>query len=210
MKKQLPTIITALLLTCGCTHHSPLPALHPPLPMSGDLLFYRNTDGSDMGDAISESTGRYVHVAMVERDSTGTLWIIDASPEDGVQRRQMECSDTSCQVDTYRLNMPFDTAGTLARARGFVGLPYDDAFLPDNGALYCSELIYESFLDSNGNHLFEAKPMNWRDGDGRMPEYWERHFGKLRMAVPEGVPGTNPTDLSHSPLLKQLLQPHNK
>jgi hypothetical protein len=98
----------------------------------------------------------------------------------------------------------------LTRARSYIGQPYDKAFLPDNGALYCSELIYECFLEDysyesgTDRHLFKASPMNWRDANGNLPKYWMKHFKKLKMAVPEGVMGTNPTDLSRSPLLRRL------
>lgn len=171
---------------------------------SGDLLFYRNSGWSDMADAISESTGKYVHVALVEVDSADRLWVIEASTENGVQRRQPRSYELSDLSEIYRLTVPFDTTAVLARAKSFVGQPYDNAFLPDNGALYCSELIYESFLDSAGIHLFEAKPMNWRNKKGKLPRYWKKHFKKLGIPVPEGVMGTNPTDLSESPILKQL------
>ena len=52
--------------------------------------------------------------------------------------------------------------------------------------------------------LFPSKPMNWRDAEGNLPKYWVQHFKKLGVPVPEGVPGTNPTDLSRSPILKKL------
>ena len=52
--------------------------------------------------------------------------------------------------------------------------------------------------------LFPSKPMNWLDAKGNMPKYWVQHFKKLGVPVPEGVPGTNPTDLSRSPILKKL------
>ena len=46
--------------------------------------------------------------------------------------------------------------------------------------------------------------MNWRDKEGRLPKYWKKHFKKLKMAVPEGVMGTNPTDMAKSPILHKL------
>ena len=101
--------------------------------------------------------------------------------------------------DIFRLTVPYDTATVIARAKGLVGKPYDNAFLPDNDAYYCSELIEVAF-----GGIFPSKPMNWRDADGNLPEYWQKHFEKLGMPVPEGVPGTNPTDLSRSPLLRRL------
>lgn len=171
--------------------------------LPGDLLFFRDAEG--MGAAVKESTGQYTHVAIVE--SVGdTVWIIDATPQNGVSRRPYLRSFKDIP-DVHRLEDRSDVDSALIRARSFIGMPYDNAFLPDNRAFYCSELIYECFLndDSQENrHLFEAKPMNWRNADGELPKYWVKHFKKLKMAVPEGVMGTNPTDLSRSPLLRKL------
>jgi len=172
----------------------------------GDLLFFRDTEG--MGGAVKESTGQYTHVAIVE--SVGdTVWIIDATPQNGVSRRPYlrQNEDKQSLPDIYRLQDNSYVDSALIRARSFIGLPYDNAFLPDNGAFYCSELVYECFLsdDSQDNrHLFETKPMNWRNADGKLPKYWKEHFKKLKMPVPEKVMGTNPTELSHSPLLRKL------
>lgn len=171
---------------------------------SGDLLFL-NENLSDMEQAIAASTGKYTHVALVECDSADEVWVIEASPKEGVQRisysqfekdNNISSSKGICAI--YRLTVPFDTAMVIARAKSLVGKPYDNAFLPDNDAYYCSELIEVAF-----GGLFPSKPMNWRDADGNLPEYWKKHFEKLGVPVPEGVPGTNPTDLSRSPLLKK-------
>ena len=169
-----------------------------------DLLFFRDTQG--MGAAVQESTGEYTHVAIVE--SVGdTVWIIDATPRLGVSRRPFTIKTYEIGFpDIYRITVPLDRTATLERARSFLGQPYDQSFLPDNGAVYCSELVYECYLDDTDHlrHLFEAKPMNWRNANGELPKYWKKHFKKLRMPVPEGVPGTNPTDLARSPLLHKL------
>ena len=174
-------------------------------PQSGDLLFMTKNI-SDMENAIAASTGEYTHVALVERDSAGDVWIIEASPMKGVQRisysqfgREHLRESLSGSFDIYRLTVPFDTATVIARAKSLVGKPYDDAFLPDNNAYYCSELVQVAFGD-----LFESKPMNWRNADGNLPEYWVKHFKELNMPVPEGITGTNPTDMIRSPLLKKL------
>lgn len=187
------TILLFILLLGGClyaqrTHLQP-----------GDLLFY--SDAGGMGDAIKESTGCYTHVALVV-EVGDTAWIIDATQRYGVSRRHFQRQPESSMKpypDVYRLAVPFDTAAVIARATALIGKPYDDAFLPDNDAYYCSELIQAAF----GN-LFPSKPMNWRDTNGKLPKYWKKHFKKLKMKVPEGVPGTNPTDMSRSPLLRKL------
>lgn len=171
----------------------------------GDLLFYRDTTG--MGAAVRESTGEYTHVALVE--SVGdTVWIIDATQRYGVSRHPLlrGLGDERPFPDIYTLDdrVSVNIDSVILRARSFLGQPYDNAFLSNNGKLYCSELIYECFRFSNGKRIFEAKPMNWRDKEGNLPEYWKKHFEKLGVPVPEGVPGTNPTDMSHSKLLRKL------
>ena len=169
----------------------------------GDLLFCPQQK-SDMEKAIGSSTGEYTHVAIVEVDSTSRVWIIEASGGKGVRR--IPYSEWNHRnISVYRLNVPFDTAAVIARAKSFIGQPYDNSFLPDNGKMYCSELVYEAFLDADGKHLFNSQPMNFRDKSGKMPKYWKKHFRKLGIAIPEGVEGTNPTDLSKSPLLTRVL-----
>ena len=199
-KKNTLLAMCIVALCCACTSVQQQETIPQSLAMlrSGDLLFVSDLEG--MGSAVQQSTGNYTHVAMVERDGD-SLYIIDATPSLGVARRQPGA--LGC-FDIYRLDVPFDTAAVLARAHALLGRSYDDAFLPGNDAYYCSELIYECFLDSAGQHLFEAKPMNWRDAKGRLPRYWRKHFKRLGMSVPEGVDGTNPTDMSRSPLLRQI------
>lgn len=169
----------------------------------GDLLFFRDTTG--MGSAVRESTGEYTHVALVE-SVDDTVWIIDATQKHGVSRRPLSMSEgEGRRADVFRMDgVCCRIDSVLMRARSFIGQPYDNAFMPDNGAMYCSELVYECYLMCDGQHLFEAKPMNWRDKEGNLPQYWQEHFKKLGMPVPEGVPGTNPTDLSRSPQLRRV------
>ncbi len=172
----------------------------------GDLLFF--SEEGAMGNAIKASTGQDTHVAMVESlGQRDTVWIIDATQKHGVSRRPY-IFRLNNHPDVYRPKpgSPFYADDAIRRARTFIGQPYDNAFLPDNGALYCSELIYECYrhISDDETHLFKAKPMNWRDKDGRLPKYWKKHFKKLKMEVPEGVSGTNPTDMSKSPLLHKV------
>jgi len=164
---------------------------------SGDLLFVSDTSG--MGQAVKASTGNYTHVALVERVGD-SLFLIDATQKHGVARRPLEKTFANrMPVKIYRLTVPFDTATVITRAKALIGKPYDNAFLPGNDAYYCSELIQVVF-----DSLFKSKPMNWRDKDGNLPEYWIKHFEEIGIPIPEGVPGTNPTDLSRLPLLRKL------
>ncbi|MHC4310303.1 MAG: YiiX/YebB-like N1pC/P60 family cysteine hydrolase, partial [Planctomycetota bacterium] len=83
------------------------------------------------------------------------------------------------------------------------GKPYDKVFAIDNGAYYCSELIYEIFLRANANKpVFKLQPMTYKDPDtGQMLTVWEDYFSKLGVSIPEGKPGINPGGISRSRFL---------
>jgi hypothetical protein len=70
--------------------------------------------------------------------------------------------------------------------------------------MYCSELVYESYLNDKGQHLFDASPMSFRDSEGNLPQFWIDLYGRLGEEVPEGVDGTNPTEMSQSPILIEV------
>jgi len=89
-----------------------------------------------------------------------------------------------------------DHRQTVANARHYLGRPYDDLYLPDNDAIYCSELVQFSFVDKAGTLLFSPIPMSFHDSTGRITEYWTQFYAQRGMAVPEGQPGTNPAELS--------------
>lgn len=162
---------------------------------SGDLLFVADTAG--MGAAIAAATGTFTHVAIVERAEDG-LFVIEALPRLGVVRRSLNVFLNDNQIDTVVARRPhfyFDAAEVVSRAKSFLGQRYDNFFAPDNGMIYCSELVYECFIGDDGQHLFTARPMNFLAPDGTLPPYWQAHFQKLGCPVPQGELGTNPSDL---------------
>lgn len=100
-----------------------------------------------------------------------------------------------------------DTAGVseaVRRARSHLGLPYDYSFRPDNGKFYCSELVWECYRTSDGSPIFTARPMNFRAEDGTLPQFWTELFARRSESVPEGVPGTNPNDMSQERTLREV------
>lgn len=84
-----------------------------------------------------------------------------------------------------------------------IGVPYDDAYLYNNGSYYCSELIYDAFLDAYGKPFFELHPMTFKapNSDAYF-EVWQEYYDKLEMKVPEGQLGCNPGGISTSDKLK--------
>lgn len=212
MKKALLIIGTVLLLI-GCkSQENRL--------QNGDLVFVGNPAHSDIGAetmdaAISAATGQegslnLTHVAIVEVEGD-SVWIIDATTTRGVDRHPVDTflvdfrySDGRFPEFIVKRVKGIDTDAAVERAKALCGRSYDFRFLPDNEEMYCSELVQECYLDAEGKPVFGSVPMNWLAPDGTMPPYWERLFGQLGMAVPQGVPGTNPQRMSESEFLVEV------
>ena len=186
--------ILSLLLALSCTH-SPL--------QPGDLLFQAGEGGMPM--AIESSTGgSFSHVGILG-ESREDVW--EAVPGDGVRHVSLRqfLDDAALDADgkpfvrVYRA--PCDWEDVLERLKDLEGRPFDKAFLPGDDAVYCSELVYECYRDSSGAPLFPAIPMTFKNASGATVSYWVNHYASLGVPIPEGEPGTNPNDLSRSPLL---------
>jgi len=81
-----------------------------------------------------------------------------------------------------------------------LGMPYDDAFLYNNGSYYCSELIYDAFKFANDDKpFFELRPMTFKDpATNEMFPVWVEYYENLKMPIPEGELGCNPGGISRS------------
>ena len=100
-----------------------------------------------------------------------------------------------------------DTTGvseSVNRAKAFTGLKYNMAFVPCDTALYCTELVRDSYISPKGEYIFPEAPMNFCAPDGTMPVYWEQLFDILGMPVPQGVPGTNPRAMMEDKSLRRI------
>jgi hypothetical protein len=103
-----------------------------------------------------------------------------------------------------RLRDTTGVAAAIERARKFIGQPYDYSFRPDNGKMYCSELVWESYLAPDGSRRFPARPMNFLAADGSLPRFWAELFAGLGEEIPQDIPGTNPNDMARDPQLKEV------
>ena len=133
-----------------------------------------------------------------------SIFVIEAEPRNGVRRLPLAgfVEDQDGAVLKYmRLKTAFAADEAIARAKSRIGEPYDWYYLPDNGRCYCSELVYDSYLDESGAHIFPAESMSFRDADGQMPQFWIDLFAALGCEVPEGEKGTNPDSMAESGLL---------
>ena len=183
-------------------------------PQAGDLLF-QIAPRSGMGNAVAQSTAwndslKFSHVGIVAVEN-GKPYVVEAASV-GVKRT--EWSDFLSEAEpvggkTGVVAMRVDMEGfvpqdAVARALLHIGEPYDWSFYPDNGKMYCSELVYESYRLPDGSPLFSAQPMNFRDSAGNIPAFWVELFERLGESIPEGLPGTNPNDLAKDTALKEV------
>ena len=219
--KRLSLAAFVLILLTACSGGDRL--------RTGDLIFVGipldyavEAPADSMDTAIAASTGvagglNLIHVAIAEVKAD-SVWIIDATLRHGVDRHPLDTfltdftlKDGSLPVFIVKRAEGVDPEAAVGKAKTFCGQPYDLYFLPDNGAMYCSELVRESFLDAAGRPVFDNEPMNFRAADGSMPPYWEWLFGRLGTPVPQGLPGTNPQGMSASPVLKEVpVRPFSK
>ena len=202
MRHTLFTLALLVTLSCACTRNEKT-ALQ-----TGDLVFIGlpmdyNADTTSIASGITAATGtddgiNFIHTAILEVED-GAVWVIDATIKHGVDRHPLDTMLPTFQV--MRLADNTDAGKWVENAKQYLGRPYDLYFLPDNDALYCTELVQTAYLTADGEQLFKSEPMNFKGPDGTMPPYWEWLFARLGRSIPQDEPGTNPQRMAADPAL---------
>lgn len=184
------------------------------VPQDGDIAF-QVSETSDFVKAITDVSAmhdsiKFSHVGIVVIDKDGPA-VLEAVPQGGVKITPMdtyladaETLDGRPGVVIKRINHDFPIDKAIAKAKTYIGQEYDWNFLPDNGKMYCSELVYEGFIDEDGTHLFKSSPMNFRNSDGEYPAYWVDLFTRLGAEIPQDVQGTSPQEMSQDSSLVEV------
>ena len=178
----------------------------------GDFLFL-DLDCGGLCDAIEAVTegasGKdFSHLGMVcsQGDSLMVLEAIGSSVR--LTRVSSFLAYTKKPALLARLKPAFQNLIPLAETFGLnmLGMPYDDAFLPENGKYYCSELVYDAFKKANaGKPFFQNSPMTFRKpGSKEYFPVWVEYYQKLGIEIPEGKEGCNPGGISRAPELEIL------
>jgi len=155
---------------------------------NGDLIFVK--DDSNIGQAIQESTGHYSHVAIFLDGQ-----VYHATVEGGVLAQSPEDFFEAGKVyDLYRYPK-MDHKEVKKRAESLLGAPYNSSFYPDGDGYYCSQFVAEILP------IFETIPMKFGEGDQEISPFWIDYYKELGLVVPLDQPGTNPSQLTASPLL---------
>lgn len=96
-----------------------------------------------------------------------------------------------------------DIERSIANARQLLGRPYDSIFSNSMEAIYCSELVQQSYVDKQGKQLFAPIAMSFHDSSGHITSYWQEFYDSKGLSVPEGQPGSNPADLMKKVKIKK-------
>ena len=182
----------------------------------GDLLFVVSGNGNNITRVTEGVDGKAIdHVAIYSEGH-----VIEAIPVKGVVESPLDsflvrlAGHESVLVGRVQ---GADVRKSVANARTFVGLPYDDIFMPGDSAIYCSELVQRSFVSKSstrmaksggdgcgGEAVFGTIPMSFHDSTGRVTDFWTKFYAARGLQVPEGEPGTNPGQISRDPKVRIL------
>ena len=210
-------VVAILSIVMGCSNGTvSIPDLR-----DGDLLFVVNENDNNITEVTRGSDNLKIdHVAIFAEGN-----IVEAIPEYGVVESPLDSflvrltENESVLVGRVA---GLDVMASVENARMFLGKPYDDIFMPDDSAIYCSELVQKSFVFKSGRNecgrkvkdevdknckmdfVFGTIPMSFHDSTGNVTEFWTKFYAARGLAVPEGEPGTNPGQLSRDPNVKIL------
>lgn len=179
--------------------------------MEGDLLFvYSNMAGRAISDAtVHDTTALPIyHVAIATRVN-GTLYALEAIDE-GVVLTPYDsfCDRIAKSMGGLRVGRLHDRSGidqSVSNAMEHLGKPYDDLYMIDTQEIYCSELVQLSYVNGKGQRIFPLINMSFHDSDGKILDFWRKHYEKRGMAVPEGALGTNPAQIANDPAVEIIL-----
>ena len=165
----------------------------------GDLLFEVSPSDNAITDVTQGFDGMKIdHVAIYWDkhviEATRVKGVAISSLEQFIKRNTQNNGEVRVLVG--RITSDYHLRKTIKRAKRFLGLPYDSLFLPDNNAIYCSELVQKSYVDKKNRLIFSPIPMSFHDASGNVTDYWKAFYRRFNMDVPEGEPGTNPGELS--------------
>ncbi|MCB0442883.1 MAG: hypothetical protein KDC50_02410 [Flavobacterium sp.] len=176
---------------------------------TGDLLFQKMNCG-ELCDAIHAVTEGYqgndfshLGIVIIEKDS---VFIIEAAGN-AVRKVTLEQFSKNTETTMYIGRVKSKYKKIIPQVISFskqqIGIPYDDDYLYNNGKYYCSELIYDAFLNAYGKPFFELKPMTFMQPKSNdFFAAWVEYYQNLKVEIPEGEMGCNPGGISTSDKIK--------
>lgn len=175
---------------------------------SGDFVFL-DLDCGEICDAIENVTleqfkvsgPRLSHVGLIDRDSSGELFVLEAWPVGGVHRLKLSeflgrVTGAENEPGGYyfgRVHPAFRSKAVKALnvVKAEIGKPYDNIFSLGSDSFYCSELVWFGWRKVKKD-LFSLRPMFFGEPDSKDYETWKLYYEKLNLRVPSGDFGLSP------------------
>lgn len=174
----------------------------------GDIIFQAmNCDLCKAINAVTEGfDGKdFSHLGLIyiQNDS---IYVIEAAGKN-VKLTPLEVFKTYTTETMYVGRLKRKFRKYIPKAIEFslsqMGVPYDEAYLYNNGSYYCSELIYDAFLEAYKKPFFELTPMTFKEPNtNQYFQVWIDYYENLKIEIPEGELGCNPGGISTSNKLK--------
>jgi len=173
----------------------------------GDLLF-QDLDSSLLCDAIELVTPGYneanfSHIGLVV-SINDTLKVLEAIPPkvmltnlDDFLNRSFD-KDGNPKVIVGRLKDKYlhSVEEAVSYSKSKLNIEYDEVFLMNNNSYYCSELIYEAFLNDS---IFELQPMTFLHPiSNDTLQTWKDYYKEIEVEIPQNKMGINPGIMSLS------------
>lgn len=175
---------------------------------SGDFIFL-DLDCGEICDAIENVTleqfrvegPRLSHVGLIDRDSNGKLFVIEAWPVVGVQRLELSVFLSRVKGAENELGgfyigrvqpaFRVQAIEALNITKAEIGKPYDNIFNMGADSFYCSELVWFGWKNLLKG-FFSLEPMFFGNPGSKDYEVWRAYYEKEKLPVPAGDPGLSP------------------
>lgn len=193
----------------------------------GDLLFWSpaTSAGDDaFNSAVSAAGGNSIapfHVSLIAKidlEDPANTDLIHATDQGVIIekfrdycKRLLEVHSsldiTHCTIDSENVDQETKRSA-IEFAISKAGCEYNDVFSEScrnsSGceAYYCCQLVRKSYEHTLGRQLFNLQPLNFRNADGSVIEYWLEYFKKRGKTLPENEKGSNPAGLMKSDCIR--------
>lgn len=177
---------------------------------NGDILF-QDTNCGSFCDAIDSVTigyhNSYVSHAGIVIQSNENYYVVEAISTGVVKtplkkflaRSLDDKQNPRVMVGRLKTSYQYLIPSAIKFASAQLGKPYNSTFVPNSGiSYYCSDLIYSAFMQSESSpSIFHKHPMSFSDAKThKILPIWENYYKDLHAKIPQGLPGTNPGQIS--------------
>jgi hypothetical protein len=151
-------------------------------PREGDVIF-QSLPHNPLIDAIEGcSDSPYSHCGIVKRNGDAWAVVQAIGPVCQTEVKSFLSQGRDGSYSVFRLKEAYQpkVSAFISAALGYEGRPYDIHYDLDDGAIYCSELIYKAFQTATGEEMGELQ----RLGDLR----WQPHVQVIKQIEDGNVP----------------------